>query len=394
MNLLKKLQEQRADKVAEMEAIFAKATTEERALTSDQQADFDKIEADVRNIDESIKRIRAAEAAAEGAEAPIDGEGAGGEGEDEETDEQREQRETRQFADYIRGVVQKDAGAERALDYGTNGAIVPKTIANKIITRINEISPLVDKANRYNTKGTFDVPFYSEDGASAITVGYQDELTALTAAAGDFSETVSFGSFLAGAEVLLSKKLINNTDIDIVSKVVNLLADKFAFFLEREILIGTSGKATGLSTLTNVVDTTAISYDSLVDLTLAVKSAYRKGAFFVGSTKALGVIRKIKDDNKNPIFTNDAQEGFSGNVLGYPYFESDNVAAPEDGGRTLYFVNPTAVGVRTAKGVEIAVLNELYANKYAVGVDGWLDFDAKLENGQAAAVLTTDPIDS
>lgn len=391
MNLLKKLQEQRAEKVAEMRAIVELAKTEERALTEDQQKEFDAIEADVKNIDASVQRIKAAESAEEGAEGAGDGEGEGA-GEGEESDEAREKRETSEFAQFIRESVAGQVQT-RALDLGSNGAVVPKTIANKIIAKVYEISPLVQQANRYNTKGTFSVPEYTEDGSDAVSVAYQNEFTDLTSHVGEFT-SVNYQSFLAGALAKVSNSLINNTDIDIVSKVVDLVAQGFARFLEHELLIGTSGKATGLSTLTNVLEAEAITYDSLVDLTLKVKSAYRKGAFFIGSTKALGVIRKIKDDNKNPIFTNDAQAGFSGKVLGYDYFESDNVAEVEDGGRTLYFINPQSVGVRAAGDVEIAILRELFAAQHATGINGWLDFDAKLENHQAVAVLETEPVES
>lgn len=41
---------------------------------------------------------------------------------------------------------------------GDNGAVIPTSIANKIIEKVIEISPLFSMATRYNVGGTLNIP--------------------------------------------------------------------------------------------------------------------------------------------------------------------------------------------------------------------------------------------
>lgn len=72
--------------------------------------------------------------------------------------------EARAFADYLRGVslngtssAENEARAAN-MTFGSNGAIVPATIANKIITQVKNISPIYRMASHYNVPGTLTIP--------------------------------------------------------------------------------------------------------------------------------------------------------------------------------------------------------------------------------------------
>ena len=57
-------------------------------------------------------------------------------------------------------------GEERAtspgMSFGSNGVIVPTTIAKKIIEKVSELSPIYEKVEKFHTKGTLPdrVPEY------------------------------------------------------------------------------------------------------------------------------------------------------------------------------------------------------------------------------------------
>jgi len=80
------------------------------------------------------------------------------------------------------------------MSQGSNGAIVPVTIADKIIEQVTELSPIVDMATKYYTKGTLEIPVYGTDSGvdsptGDIAAAYQgDEFTALTVLSPPFSE--------------------------------------------------------------------------------------------------------------------------------------------------------------------------------------------------------------
>ena len=53
--------------------------------------------------------------------------------------------EEKSFVEYLR------KAASSGMSQGSNGAIIPKTIANKIITDIVNVSPIIERATKYYT---------------------------------------------------------------------------------------------------------------------------------------------------------------------------------------------------------------------------------------------------
>lgn len=396
MSKLKALVEQRSAKLAEMKTVLGKAETETRALTSDEQKEFDLLETQANDLTATISRIKALEGAEqEEVDAGDEDREEDEEGEGDAARATREQKESADFAAYIRSAA--NGRETRALDLGSNGAIVPKTIANKIVARVYDISPVVEKANVYRTKGTLAIPQYGVDANASnddIAMAYASEFTDLTAHQGAFG-SIDLGSFLAGALAKVSNSLINNTDIDVVAKVVELMSQTVARFLEKEILVGTSGKANGTLSLpasqkVTAASATAIAADELIDLRNKVKAVFRSGGFYVFHQDVITKIEKLKDANNQYLFnTNKAEGPWSGTVGGYNVYPSDAMPATLAAGVIAgYFVNPgAALAVRLSPDVEIQVLRELYAAQHATGVVAWVDFDTDVENFQAIAQL-------
>lgn len=397
MSKLKALVEQRSAKLAEMKTVLGKAENETRALSADEQKEFDLLETQANDLTATISRIKALEGA-EQEEVVADDEeerDEDGEGEGDKARATREQKEHDDFASFIRSAA--NGQETRALDLGSNGAIVPKTIANKIVARVYDISPVVEKANVYRTKGTLAIPQYGVDANASnddIAMAYASEFTDLTAHQGAFG-SIDLGSFLAGALAKVSNSLINNTDIDVVAKVVELMSQTVARFLEKEILVGTANKANGTQSLpasqkVTAASTTAITADELIDLRNKVKSAFRSDGFYIFHQDTLTKIEKLKDGNGQYLFnTNKAEGPWSGTIGGYPAYPSDALASTLAAGVVAgYFVNPgAALAVRLSPDVEIQVLRELYAAQHATGVVAWVDFDTDVENFQAIAQL-------
>ena len=66
--------------------------------------------------------------------------------------EQRALQEEKAFENYIRGVVLEER-ADVNLTKGDNGAVIPVTIAKKIIKQVYDICPILEKSTKYNIKG-------------------------------------------------------------------------------------------------------------------------------------------------------------------------------------------------------------------------------------------------
>lgn len=80
------------------------------------------------------------------------------------------------FANYIRNSVTGVTNAATQLTKGDNGAVIPETIANKIIEKVTELSPLYAKATKYPGKGTLNIP-YADSSTDDITVAYATEFS-------------------------------------------------------------------------------------------------------------------------------------------------------------------------------------------------------------------------
>ena len=158
---IKALEEKRNDLKTQMETLLNTAKEEQRAMSSEEISKFDELENEIKNIDETIKREEKRNML---------------ENKEVKNELTIEERDVNSFADYIRGVIENRA--ETNLAKGDNGAIIPKTIVNKIMAKVEDISPIYKLATKYNIAGTVNVP-KEDETSDTITVAYATEFTEL-----------------------------------------------------------------------------------------------------------------------------------------------------------------------------------------------------------------------
>ena len=368
---LKKVIEERNAKLAEMNGIADAAAGEVRALTDEEDERFSELEAEVRGLDDLVAKI-------EGARKPLEGPAEGGEG------ETQEDAEVRAFAAYVRGEVRADAN----LTAGENGAVVPKTIADRIIKKVVERSPVVERAQRFTVKGALDLPYYDEE-TSAVTVAYADEFTDAESTTGKFAK-ISLTGHLARALTKVSRSLMNSADVDVVNFVVEDMAEKIALWLEKEILLGTTNKITGLTTVANVVTaaaTTAVTADELIDVQDAVIDDYQKDAIWIMNRATRTAIRKLKDGNDRYLLQDDVTAPFGKVLLGKPVYTSDNMPGMAAGKTAIYYGDMKGLAIKFSEDPNVQILQELYAVQHAVGAVGFVEADCKVQIEQALSAL-------
>lgn len=389
---LKKLREQRSAKVKRMQEILAGAKGENRAMSEEEQKEFDDTESEIADLDKTIvaaekaKELEAKETDKNHVEDP-DKDKEGQNSQEGQGGENRAEDDKRAFADYIRGVITGENRADMTL--GENGAVIPSTIANEIIKKIKDISPVYNDAAHYNVKGTLSIPYVDEDGTS-LAVAYADEFAELEGEKEKFA-SIELGGFLAGVLAKISKSLINNSDFDIVEEVETQIAEAFALWLDHEMLVGTVGKITGASTSTKKIQsesTSVISFDDIIKLKDAIKAAHQTGAYFVMRDTTLTAIRLLKDKNGRYLVNDDVTEEGKPTILGKPVYTSDAMPEIGKGSEPIVYLNPSkALAVKLTEDMELQVLQEKYATQHVVGVVGWTEVDAKIKNQQAIASL-------
>ena len=163
----KKLMEKRQELVDEMVSLRATAENEGRAFTEEEDSRFKEIEAEIGRVDNSLRAIDAARNLQAEPESTPEKKRA-------EEQESVEEIETRAFANIIRQ--RADANIEKA----PNGAVIPKTIINKIIDQVKDLSPLFRMSTHFDIRGKVAIP-YVDSANDNIAVAYASEFVDLQA---------------------------------------------------------------------------------------------------------------------------------------------------------------------------------------------------------------------
>lgn len=362
--MLKSLIEKRNSIVEEINNLFKGAETEKRALTEDEQATFDAKNAELKALDKTIESAREARSLTmmddETPKTP------------EEKEEKRsvEETEKRMFETYLR----EQRTGEMAK--GDNGAVIPTTIANRIIDTVKQVAPIYAMTTKFNVKGKLQFPVAKD----SITTGYQTEFTDIASSAVGFTN-VELDGYLIGALSKVSVSLINNAQFDIVSYVVNKIAQSIAEFLEKELIKGAtkikgitdkSYEGAGVQKVESFTEG-VISTDDLIETQGEVKMNVQEGCQWLMNQGMLNEIRKLKDNNGQYVLSPDLRTGFGFMLLGKPVMISDEM--PND---TVVYGDWSAVYVNIHEDINIRQLNEVYAAQHGVGFVAWAELDAKL----------------
>lgn len=376
----KNLMELKNDKIEKAEKILADAEVNKRELTEDEAEELAEIRDDVKRIKEALK-IGDELDDSKDKQPKQEPTPAGG-----EPKPTQEQQDTRAFENFIRGrVVHERAGELTKTD---NGSVIPTTIAQQIIKKVYDVSPILQKSQKYNVKGKLQIPYYDTESGS-ITVAYAEEFTPLTSSNGKF-KNISLDGFLAGALSKISNSLINNSQFDIVSFVVDQMGEDIARFIEHELLIGTSDKVTGLSTMKNKVTAAAanaITADEVVKLKDSVKDVYQNNAIWIMSTATRTALRLLKGSDGHYLLNDDISSPFGTVLLGKPVYVSDNMPDIAGDKTVIYYGDMTGLATKFSENITTQVLREKYADEHATGVVSWFEFDSKVQNEQKLAKL-------
>ena len=364
-------EEKRNNLVAEAQNILNKAKAEQRAVTADELARVKEIEDEVKRMDAQTelenkftdyKPVEPAKQAT------------------------GEEKDIKDFANYIRNA------AASQLTKTDNGAVIPASIANKIIDKVKDLCPIYALADRYNAKGTFSIP-YVDTSADDITVAYADEFTDLTSHSNKFA-SIQLTGYLYGALTKVSKSLLNNSDFDLVDFVVARMAEKIAAFLEKELLNGTASKADGLfkgaTQKVTLAAAGAVTTDELIDIQESIPDVYQAGAIWIMNKATRTAIRKLKDSDGDYLLNKDVSARWGYTLLGKDVYITDSVDALGTASKNVIaYGDMSGLAVKECEVAAVQVLYEHFATQHAIGVVAWGEFDAKVENAQKIAIGVT-----
>ena len=384
---MKKLYEKKNSLLNEMEDILNKAKEETRSFTEEEKSRVEEIKSEIRGLEQVIaneEELRSFD------KSNITGATGNSEKTTEERQQEEVEKEERQFIDAVA------TGEIRNLTAGNNGGIIPVTIASDIIDTVKELCPLLDHADIYHVAGELRLPKFKATSSSAggvatpIAASYVNEFTELTESTAQF-ETINLTNQIIGVLVKMSKSLLNRANFDVRSFIVNKVAKTIVEFLEKEMLIANAGKIQGAINTTNEVvaaNQDKLDTTDLVDVQMAIPSAYQKNCMWIMHKDILKALRKLKTADGQFILNADVTAPFGYTILGKPVYLSDsmpkNIAAGQD---VMLYMDASGYAVKMTKSMEIQMLMEKYATQYAVGICAYVEIDAKIADENKIARL-------
>lgn len=377
--------EARNDKVAKMQAILNSAKKESRGLTDEEKTQFDALEGEVKGIDDTIARADRV-AANYIKKAPTEGPAQAGEVEDKEDYAIRAKKERKEFANQLRRI----CNATDTPTTPTDGKVmIPTTVWDHIITKVEDICPIYAWADKFNIKGNFVIPVDNDEGN--LAVDWAEEFTDLVSGNVKLA-SIELKGYLAGVLAKISLTLVNNTEFDIVGYVEAKIARKIAKFIEKNLLYGTEDKAEGLSTIGEDMTIESaysdkLTPDDLIDLQDLVPDQYQENSRFIMHRNTRNAIRKFKDHEGDYMLNRDLTAKWGYMLLGKEVYTSKNMEQIGSGKAVIFYGDFSGLAVKTVESGQIQPLREKYLTQHAIGLVAWLEFDAKIADTEKIAQL-------
>mgnify|MGYP004599688765 FL=1 len=373
---MKELIERRGAVKRRMAELIGAIKDEKRAFSTEEQAEFEKLEGELSSLNATIEAEKRAQAAGLSANDDEGGE-SGAEGD----------VETRAAKDIVSDFIRGNELRAGEMTVASTGNIVPAEFSQDIIHGTVALSGVLNMVSIVNSKGKYKQ--IVSNSANKISAGWTDEIAEITASDAKFT-TIEIGHHKLTALSKLSIELINQNEFDIASEVMYQTERDFALKAETAIIKGDgSGKPFGLTTggtAFTLASKTAVTADEIVKIYHKLKAAYQQEAVWIMSNDTLCAIRLLTDGSGRYIFhqNENLTSGYAGFILGKPVLVSD--AMDNIGSETkpiLFGDFGRAYKVNLNPDVSMQVLNEKYADFGIKGILSIMWIDGRPVNNEA-----------
>lgn len=312
----------------------------------------------------------------------------------------QQQQEQAIFVAWLRGgmsaltyeqqqLVARKAASIRA-DLGTTvpaegGYLVPTDVAHQLIEAIAAFGGMRDVATILPTASgnPINYPTTNATAEEGEIVGENQSVTAQ-----DFTFGVkSIGAYkYSSMSVAVPFELLQDAVIDLEAHINQRLAQRIARITNRHFTVGTGvGQPTGIVTAAsvgaNAAAPAAISFDELIDLEHSVDPAYRQAGRcrFMFHDSTLKTIKKLKDDQKRPLWLPGVAVREPDTVLGYAYTINQQMPVLAAGAKAVLFGDFSKYLIRDVLAVSLFRLTDSkYTEKGQVGFLAFSRHDGNL----------------
>ena len=340
----------------EAKSLLDHAASEARDLSGEEQAQYDRIVADIDRYDESINRFREdAEREARAAEARID------------VPTVAPQVETTSDNDIlrslltgeIRGHVFETRNSSSPMSTSADAELVPQGFYDQIQEILRFTGPAFQPGlyTILNTASGNDIKVPRQTAFSAATATAEGAQYAVSNPTG---ESFTLKSQKVGVLLKTSREIIEDSGIPLVPYLARQAGEAVGYKVNELLAVGTGTvepqgifDAAG-SGVTGGTATGAFTADNLIDLLHSVDSAVaaRPATALQMSRATLGAVRKLKDGDGRYLF----EYGAAGEprILGERIVENPFAPAVGAGNKSVIYGDMSSYHVRQVGGIEVA----------------------------------------
>ena len=280
-----------------------------------------------------------------------------------------------------------------ALQIGTDsegGYLVPDEYERTLVQGLEEENVLRSLCTVIQTSsGDRKIPIVASHG----TASWVDEEGAIPESDDVFGQ-ISIGAHKVATMIKVSDELLQDSVFDIENYISAEFARRIGAAEEEAFITGDgSGKPTGLLHATLGAGTgvttagNAVTADEVIDLVHSIKSVYRKKAVFLMNDSTIKAIRKLKSIEGQYLWQPGLKEGQPDTLLNYRIVTSPYMPEVAAGNKVILFGDFKSYWIADRQGRSFQRLNELFAVTGQVGFRATQRVDGRLVLPEAMKCL-------
>ena len=394
MNQILTLREKRAKLWADTKAFLDSHRSEDGMVSAEDNATYEKMEADVVALGKEIERLERQAAIDRELDKPTSQmlvsrpvSPEAGHKEGRASDAYR-----KAFWNQMRGRVTQEV--YNALQVGTlseGGYTVPDEFDRQLIEGLEDENIMRGLVHIIRTgSGEHKIPIVASHG----TGSWVEEEQQIPESDDAFSQ-VTLSAHKFATMIRISRELLNDSAFDLAAYIAHEFVRRAGAAEEQAILTGDgSHKPIGLlhatlgaQTGVTAASATAITADELIDLQHSLKSGYRRKAVWIMNDATISAIRKLKDGQGQYIWQPGIKEGAPDMLFNQRVLMSNYMPLIGSGNKVILYGDYSYYWLAEREGRTLERLNELYAVTDQVGFKMTERLDGRLILPEAVKCL-------